>query len=289
MSRRVTEAERALEPLLAAYRAAQREIVARIKGAVAAGELRTASGARLQLAAVLAVLDQLGAETDPEARRLVADAYREGADRAAGQAASLGVNTEDLSAFHGVSFEAVRALQDSVAGRLQDARRTIGRQAADVFQRAQRQAAVRALLGADGSPRTASRRMTEGLARQGRTGFVDRAGRRWALDSYADMAVRTITREAAVQGAIARMASHGITLARVSSHASACQLCAPWQGRLVSLDGTAGTIASGEDYIGLGDLPNGGPPMHPRCRHSLAPFAARVEGLQRELAAAGRL
>jgi len=289
VSGRLTSAERALEPLLAAYRAAQREIVARIKGAVAAGELRTASGARLQLAAVLAVLDQLGAETDPEARRLVADAYREGADRAAGQAASLGVNTEDLSAFHGVSFEAVRALQDSVAGRLQDARRTIGRQAADVFQRAQRQAAVRALLGADGSPRTASRRMTEGLARQGRTGFVDRAGRRWALDTYADMAVRTITREAAVQGAIARMASHGITLARVSSHASACQLCAPWQGRLVSLDGTAGTTASGEDYIGLGDLPNGGPPMHPRCRHSLAPFAARVEGLQRELAAAGRL
>lgn len=289
MSDQITNAERQLQPLLAAYRSVQREIVARIKHAIAAGELRTASGARLQLAAVLAVLDQLGAETDPEARRLVAGAYREGADRAGRQAASLGVATEDLSAFHGVSFEAVRALQDSAAGRLQDARRTIGRQAADVFQRAQRQAAVRALLGADGSPRTASRRMAEGLARQGRTGFVDRAGRRWALDTYADMAVRTITREAAVQGAIDRMASHGITLARVSSHASACRVCAPWQGRLVSLDGTSGTTAGGEDYIGLGDLPNGGPPMHPRCRHSLAPFAGRVEGLQRELAAAGRL
>ena len=126
----------------------------------AARELRTASGARLQLAAVLAVLDQLGAETDPEARRLGADTYREGANRAAGQVASLGVRTEGLSSI-----------------------RTIGRQAADVFQRAHRQAAVRSLLGADGSPTTASRRMAEGLARHGRTGCAYRVGRRWALDS----------------------------------------------------------------------------------------------------------
>jgi hypothetical protein len=120
---------------------------------------------------------------------------------------------------------------------------------------------------------------------KGGAGFVDKAGRQWALSDYADMAVRTTTREAVVQGSIARMASHGVDLARVTTHASSCPVCKPWEGRLVTLDGHT-TDFAGEAVTDLSSLPNGGPPFHPRCRHTIAPVASRIETLRRELAAA---
>jgi hypothetical protein len=184
------------------------------------------------------------------------------------------------------------ALQDSILGRLDAARQTVGRTVDDLYARAGRRAALRAVLGEAGSPEAAKRRMFADLMRdravrrmvnEGGFGFVDKAGKRWALDTYSEMAVRTVTREAVVQGAIARMASHGIDLARVSSHASACAICVPWQGRLVSLDGQRPDY-EGEAVTDLSSLPNGGPPFHPNCRHTLQPVSVAVEDFRRQLA-----
>ena len=79
-----------------------------------------------------------------------------------------------------------------------------------------------------------------------------------------------------MQGALARMASHGINLARWSRHANPCKVCAPWMGRLISLDGSISEY-QGEAVTDLASLPNGGPPAHPRCKCSLAPVAVAVD------------
>lgn len=282
--------ERGINDFTRTVRLAQRAIAAQVQQAIREGNLQRAMQRRMQLAAVLATLDQLGAAVDPIARRLVEDAYEQGAARAAQQIVGLRIAAPEIpGAFAGVSREAVAALQDSIVGRLRTSRQIVGRQVDDVYARAGRRAALRAVLGAEGSPRSAQRQLIRDLLRdrdiaravqQGGAGFIDRAGKRWALDTYAEMAVRTVTREATVQGAVTRMMSHNVTLARVSLHADSCELCKPYEGRLVDLAGTT------RDFDGEAVMTGPMPPFHPNCRHSLAPVAVRVERRRRQMAEA---
>jgi hypothetical protein len=274
--------EARVDDLLVTYRQAQRRIVAQVKAAVAAGDLATSSRRRAQLAAVLQVLDELGMQTDRQARELVRDAFQQSARVTGSRIARIGAGVEmNPAAFAAVERDAVEAMQAEILGRLDAARTTIGRQVEDVFARAGRRTVLSALLGAHGSPQAARRELQRQVTEKGVTAFVDRSGRQWALDTYSEMAVRTTTREAVVEGAKTRMAAQGIDLARVSHHVSACPICAPWEDRIVSLTGTTGDY-QGEAVTDLASLPNGGPPFHPNCRHTLLPVATTVEALLAE-------
>jgi hypothetical protein len=280
--------ERRLQHLEAVYTAAQETLAANIKAALRSSEPWTAQRVQLQLAAVVAVLDGLDITVTPLARELVRDAYQQGADRMLEQIGRLSIVTPEIpGAFVGVQSGAVEALQRSLLDRLDSARQTLGRRVEDVYAREQRSAAIRSLLGVDGSPRTAANELqqrllrnrgVEQLVRDSSVGFVDSAGKRWQLNTYTRMAVRTVTREAVVQGAIARMAAHGIDLARVSNHATDCPVCQPWEGQLISLSGSI------DEYQGESVITGDTPPFHPNCRHSLQPVATRVEAVARDLA-----
>jgi hypothetical protein len=277
--------ERRLSEFDRTVAAAQREIALQVKLALREGDLRSRRMRLLQLARVTAILDQLGGYVDPTVRRLVAEAYEQSAKKAGQLAAGVAGAREVPGAFVGISREAISVLQDSAEASLRDARVRVGRQVADVYAKAGRMAATRAVLGVDGSPRTAARRMAADLMKDrmvrglvGGPGFVDSAGRHWGLDRYSSMVVRTTTREAVVQGSIDRMVSHGVTLARFLVSASACAVCQQYSGRLVDLAG------NGRDYEGEATMTGPTPPVHPRCTCTLSPFAVRVERLRRELA-----
>lgn len=275
--------ERRLSEFDRVVAAAQRELILQIKLALKE-DLRSQRQRLLQLARVTAILDQLGAYVDPTARRLVAEAYEQSAQRTLEQIRNLpttGVET----GFAGVSAEAVAALQDSVENGLKDARTRIGRQVQDVYAKAGRRAATRAVLGVDGSPRTAARRMVADLLKDRQIagmvdgpGFLDSAGRRWTLERYSSMVVRTTTREAVVQGSMDRMVSHGVTLARFVVTASACQVCQAYAGRLVDI------VGDQRSYKGEAAMTSPLPPLHPNCTCTLTPFAVRLESLRREIA-----
>ena len=156
--------EHGVTDLIQTFRAAQREIAAQVIAAVKAGNLERAASRRLQLASLLALLDQIGAQTEPIARRLVAEAHAQGAAATVTQLGAT-VAPEIPGAFAGISREAVAALQDSMVGRLRDSRLTVGRQAQDVYATAGRRAALRAILGAEGSPRAAARQLAQDLQR----------------------------------------------------------------------------------------------------------------------------
>lgn len=258
--------EQALQDLVDEYARAQRELVTQLQAALASKDLVRASVRRAQLAAALRVLDALGQRTDPRARRLVADAYQQSAQHTSSLIPEQ-VKIRGPEQFAGVEQDAIRTLQETITGQLQDARVTVGRRVADVYARAGRRAALGHLLGAEGSPRAAARRLAGDLARQGVKSFVDRAGKKWALDTYADMAVRTTTREAVVEAAKTRMASQGVVLCQVTTHATSCPKCLPYEGRVFSLDGTSGT-AGGVRFTPLVEQP----PFHPRCRHTISPY-----------------
>lgn len=271
------------------FRASQRQILRQIEAAVRIGNLRYAQERRLQLAAVIAALDQLGAATEPAARRAVKEAFNEGSQTAATAiGAQIGREVPVPEAFTGVAKDAIEALQRSATDRLRASRDMVGRRVDDFYARAGRRAAVRALLGADGSPQSAARALAKDirstpeykrLAKKGITGFVDAANKQWSLDTYSEMVVRTTTREAVVQGQVMRMASHGVNLARVSMHASACKICQPYEGRLVSLDGSV-TEFQGQS---VGDASVPLPPYHPNCRHTIEPVVAEIETLRQQM------
>jgi len=285
--------ERRLRDLDRLYAEAQATIAARIETAVRSGDLFEARRARMQLASIVAVLDQLGATVTPIARKLVADAFQQGADRTLREIRALRVSVPEIpGAFTGVSRQAVEQLQASLLDRLDSASQTLGRRVEDIYARETRRASLRAILGQSGSPRAATNdlmlrlqrdRQVAALVRDGGVGFVDSAGKRWQLRSYADMAIRTQTREAVVQGAMTRMVSHGIDLARISTSPGACEKCRPYEGRLVSLTG-ATTEYQGEPVMS-GPLP----PFHGRCTHHISAVVTAIEDLKRELALAGRL
>lgn len=271
--------ERSLSAFDRIVAAAQRELILHVRQALRA-DLSRRGEQLLQLARVTAVLDQLGAYVDPEARRMVADAYDQAGARTGQQVLALGVRGPVV----GVNPDAVAVLQDSVVSSLRDGRVRVGRQVQDVYARAGRQAATRAVLGAEGSPRSAARRLASDLLKDrqiarmaGGPGFVDAAGRTWGIDRYSAMTVRTVTREAVVQGSVDRMVGHGVTLARVSTHGGACKICVPFEGKLIDLAG------NGEGFGGEVPITGPLPPYHPNCAHTISPVAVRIERLRREL------
>ncbi len=270
-------------------REAQRTLIAQIEAAIRSGDLNTAARRQAQLAAVNQTLTQLALTANPLASRMVQEAWQQGADRALKQIEALPIDTvETPGAFFGVSQEAVEAMQRSLTQRLDAATQTLGRRVEDVYAREQRRAALNAILGAEGSPERSAAQLVKRLMndrqvkraiKEGGTGFVDSAGRQWKLDTYANMATRTVTREAVVQGAVARMASHGISIGRISTHPNACELCQPFQGMLVALGPNAPAEWKGEAVADTGELP----PFHPNCAHSVEPVACTIQSLREEL------
>ena len=277
--------------LAVAFRRSQYQILAQINAAISSGKLRLAAERRMQLAAVVATLDQLGAYVDPLARQAVRRAFIEGSEKTARDIAGIvSIRTVTPATFTGVSEEAIKALQDAATDRLDLARRGVGRRVEDFYAKAGRRAVAQALLGADGSPDSARKSLTriikqdpeyKRLQKQGITGFVDRANKKWRLDTYSEMVVRTTTREAVVQGQMLRMAANGVELARVSSHMTACDLCRPYEGKLISLSGGL------SEYQGEAILPIPFPPFHPNCRHTLEPVVLEVEQLRQQLEGQG--
>lgn len=80
------------------------------------------------------------------------------------------------------------------------------------------------------------------FAARGIPAFVDRAGREWSPEGYANMVLRTTMSNTANAAQDARMTDYGVDVFEVSSHAGARPGCAPYQGRFFSISGKRGTI-----------------------------------------------
>lgn len=205
------------------------------------------------------------------------EAQRELAGRRAGNIAGV---QRDLPGAH-----AIDRLAGALSGRLDGAHLQIARSAADAYQRVVAAPSALALGGAL-TRRQAAERVWNGLLDQGFTGFVDRAGRKWTAAGYAEMATRTATAQAAVQGHLDRMAELGIDLVIVSDAAQECRLCRPWEGKILWRGpGQAGTIEVESELTGelikvhvagsLAEAIRAGL-FHPNCRHSVSAYLPGV-------------
>jgi hypothetical protein len=116
------------------------------------------------------------------------------------------------------------------------------------------------------------RLLDEGIA-DALTGFIDAGGRRWSLDTYAEMVVRTTTREATSRATVNRLGEHGLNLIAISSHPHQADVCTPYDGRTFS------TFEPDDRYPVIDRLP----PFHPRCRHVVGPADTNLDDYEAEL------
>ncbi len=148
---------------------------------------------------------------------------------------------------------------------------TIARLEADPYRKAAlTQTVAQEALGT-GWKQTSAKMAAE-LRNQGLTGFVDKAGRKWTLSNYCNMATRTTARQAEVA---AVLTADDYDLWQIVKIGSTCPVCAPLEGRVYSKSGTNPdypplSLAFGKvDPGGGDDLTNTYLNIHPNCLHSL--------------------
>lgn len=118
----------------------------------------------------------------------------------------------------------------------------------------------------------------------GITGFTDKAGRRWSMQAYGNMAVRTTARQAEVA---ALLSSDEYDLWQITKVGTTCPVCAPLEGRVYSKSGTNPdypplTVAFGKvDPAGADDLSNTYLNIHPNCLHALVKYTTIGKSAER--------
>lgn len=128
------------------------------------------------------------------------------------------------------------------------------------------------------SLQTAIRETIKDLSKHGIPAFVDKRGHHWSPESYVRMDLRTTLGNTANAAQWSRCDQFGISLISVDSHSGSRPLCAPYQGRIFSRDGTFGVTSDGSgkriEYSPLSSTSYGKPAglFGINCGHSSYPF-----------------
>lgn len=137
------------------------------------------------------------------------------------------------------------------------------------------------VLGGGNTRLQASQHVLDRLLSDGVRGFTDKAGRAWSLETYTEMAVRTVTGQAAVQGHVDQLQRAGLDLVMVSDSPRECPLCRPWEGKVLSIGGTVGaviapSVTTGEAVTvrvaGSVAQAKAAGLQHPNCTHRLTAY-----------------
>lgn len=226
--------------LLVAYRQAETRLLELIKNHAVKLNRGTERYYRRQHAALRAAMREAEAVLEALKRRnltaideIAAEAYTAGLRDA-------GVRFEFTPFSTGVNSGAVRALTTDTVKTLNRQLVQIHRNFEDVYRKITTIAVRDAIV--TGAPHTtALRHALDQAADHDLVFFVDRANRKWRMDSYLDMAVRTVKHRAIMEGKFQGFRELGVDLVRISSHPASSPQCAPYQGKILALDGNAGT------------------------------------------------
>lgn len=176
---------------------------------------------------------------------------------------------------------AIQRLVRSAVGRLGGTHLPILRSVMDAYREAIAAGGAGDVLTGVSTRRQATQRAWSRLLDQGITSFTDALGRRQNMASYAEMSMRTSVAQAAVEGHLDKLAANDLDLVIVSNSSQECELCRPWEGKILSRSGQTGTVlaenpATGEmmqvEIAGTIDEAVRAGLFHPNCRHSLSAY-----------------
>jgi hypothetical protein len=252
--RQFSDAE--IERLVKFYEQAEREILDRINRALLRGNQTEYLAAMKKN--VEAILQQLREGSRTWCTEAIPRVYSQGLYSADAMLKDAGAIVK--AGFGAIHQQAAQVLAENAFQRFEDVAQVIGRQVNDIYRELALENVRGTVVGYDTWKQTA-RRFREQLAERGVTGFKDRSGKMWNMRTYTEMVARTTTAEAHLQGTANRLVEQGHDLIKVSTHRGACELCQPWQGKILSITGKT------EGYPTLEEAKAAGL-FHPRCRHA---------------------
>ncbi|MGW0933324.1 phage minor capsid protein [Streptomyces sp. NPDC002644] len=237
--------------------------------------------------AVEEVIEALRGTASAAVAQALTQAYTIGQQAAVAELGALAVGAELVAREQLPGARAVDRLAASFAEDTRPLYERITREVLDVYRQVITPTAAGPLLGIE-TRRQASQRALDDFARRGVTGFRDSAGRRWELASYAEMAVRSVTARAAIEGHTDSLQAAGLDLVVVSAAPLECDRCKPWEGKVLSLSGPSGphtvevehATRDGEmvtvRVAGTLEEARADHLFHPNCRHSTSAYLPGV-------------
>lgn len=275
-------------------------IAARLKDGLRADYANDKADALAKLRkAAQTIVATLNSAAGPAARKAVADAYADGyggalADLPEQWFPKSGIGQAAKAAADVVPNTAtIDAIAKALHTDLGDVSANILRDTEDAYRAVQAESAARVASGAF-TRREAAQAAWQRLVDRGVTSFTDKAGRRWALSSYAEMVTRTNASRAAVEAQNDRLLGRGIRLVFVADVTQECRLCRPFEGRVLSIGegATSGkmrlphALKDGEtvevDVAATLEAARRAGLHHPNCRHSVSGYLPGVSKLPKQ-------
>lgn len=177
-------------------------------------------------------LNRVGGLVESQAGRVAADEYD-----AAIRAVYEEVGAELQAG--GVRPDVWRGISSETAAALRSQHVMVAREIRDVYQQVTMTTVRTATVEGMDHPRALQVALNR-FADKGITGFVDKGGRRWSIDVYADMAVRTMRNNIRQEGHLRGYEETGVELVRASWHPASAPQCFPFQNELLAISGPAG-------------------------------------------------
>lgn len=275
-------AARILEQITTAERALMALIVDRLRAGIYGDSWEQAKLAEVQMIRrrLLNGAQRLSTLLSGQIHRIVLDAYNHG------QALAV-ADLQEIGEPWALVADAAGAAQQSAESAVYNVQAAVAQLPSlliNVYQSAV-EAGVSEVLGGTVTRVQAAQHVLDDLADRGVTGFRDNAGRNWSLESYVEMAVRTGSGHAAVQGHVDALAASGRDLIIVSDAPRECPLCRPWERKVLSISGQVGAIIEPSAITGNPVTVNVTASLataraaglqHPNCRHTISAYTPGV-------------
>lgn len=171
--------------------------------------------------------------------RAVREAYQRGGQSAVAELGALDEGRRAFAARHLPNASAAERLANAAVDEQGPVFRRILREPLDAYRSIVARVSANTVLGTLTRRATAQRALSQ-FAQRGITSFTDTAGRRWTMSAYAEMAVRSATARAAIEGHLDQLTALGEQLVIASVAVLDCPLCEPWQGEILSINGQSG-------------------------------------------------
>lgn len=110
-------------------------------------------------------------------------------------------------------------------------------------------------------------KLRQDVMQNGVTGFIDKAGHVWKVDTYVDVVAQSSVMKAYNTGIKSEMQAQGLDLARLSDEIdeNTCEACAQWAGQILSVTGATPGFPTVDDAEADGVF-------HCHCVHTLEPL-----------------
>lgn len=247
--------------LVQTFKKAYKDIIAEISTATNFG----VANRQAILSQIENILFDLGVDVNDIVNTEITSYYEIGADQAVRQLRNVGAPIGVKEGFNRVHADAISALVDDTAKAFAESIVGVGRSASLLLGKATRdlltQQMAKGIVGGE-ALRTVRLSIKGILQEQGLSALVDKGGKRWSLDRYAEMLFRTKAVEARNRAMANRMVENGYDLVQVSKHNTEHKECAVWEGKILSITGET------KDYPTLAAAEAAGL-FHPNCKHAI--------------------